>query len=157
MDARSSITSEPTCGCSMSQAIVLNESDVQLASSRAHRNRKFEPAVRHLESIDLHPKGQSVAVTARGGAYVMDLWEGAPRGLSGGSESRDRLATWLPDGERLVAVSDEGGEERLVVFRADGTEVSVGRCRLTLADRSSLRPHPPGPIASQFSMRDKKC
>ena len=96
--------------------------DVTLSSSRPNRSRKFEPATRHLESIDLHPLGQSLAATARGGVYTMDLWEGAPRGLSPGSDTRDRLATWLPDGERLVAISDASGEERMVVFRADGTE-----------------------------------
>ena len=58
--------------------------DVTLSSSRPNRSRKFEPATRHLESIDLHPLGQSLAATARGGVYTMDLWEGAPRGLSPG-------------------------------------------------------------------------
>ena len=94
---------------------------VTLTSSRPQRARKFEPALRHLESIDLHPHGQALVATARGGVYTMGLWEGAPRGLEGDSAIRDRLATWLPDGERLVAISDATGEERLVVFRADGT------------------------------------
>lgn len=95
--------------------------DVSLTSSRPQRGRKFESALRHLEGIDLHPNGEALVATARGGVYAMGLWEGAPVGLSAGSATRDRLATWLPDGRRVVAVSDASGEERLVVFRADGT------------------------------------
>lgn len=95
--------------------------DVTLASSRPGRNRKFEPALRHLESLDLHPKGQTIAATARGNVSTMHLWEGAPRSLSASSEFRHRLATWLPDGERVVVVSDESSEEHLVVMNADGT------------------------------------
>jgi tricorn protease len=104
--------------------------DVTLSSSRPARNRSFESATRHLESIDLHPKGQSVAVTARGTVQTMDLWEGAPLPLNPTSTTRDRLATWLPDGERIVAVTDESGEEQLVVMAADGT----GERRSLLAD-----------------------
>jgi tricorn protease len=52
----------------------------------------------------------------------MGLWEGASSRHGGGTGVRHRLATWLPDGERIAAVSDEGGEEGLVVFPAAGRD-----------------------------------
>lgn len=95
--------------------------DVRVPSSRPQRARKFEPASKRLETIDLHPKGEQVAITARGTAASMPLWEGVAHLHHGGSHRRSRLTSWMPDGRRLVAVSDDSGEERLVVFAADGT------------------------------------
>ncbi|MBI3273153.1 MAG: PDZ domain-containing protein [Planctomycetes bacterium] len=96
--------------------------DVRLRSSRSERGRKFVSAGRHLEGFDLHPAGHSIACVSRGGAFSMPLWEGAPRRQGAPSKSRFRLLKWLPDGKRAVAVSDEGGEEGLVVFPAGAGE-----------------------------------
>ncbi|MBI5368119.1 MAG: PDZ domain-containing protein [Planctomycetes bacterium] len=94
--------------------------DIRLHSARADRSRKFVPATRYLENFDLHPKGHALAAVCRGAAFTLDLWEGAPRRF-GASGTRLRLARWLPDGKRLVAVTDEGGEESLVLLTVDGT------------------------------------
>ncbi len=93
---------------------------VKVNSSRSQRNRKFISPNGFLESFDLHPEGHSVAVDVRGGLYSMPLWEGAPLRHGSISSARYRLAAWLPDGERLVAVTDEDGEESLIVFGVDG-------------------------------------
>ncbi len=93
---------------------------ITLGSARDARNRKFVPAARFLESASLHPAGHSLAVTTRGGAYTMALWEGAPLRHGPVSSARQRLTRWLQDGKRIVTVSDEKGEEGLVVMRADG-------------------------------------
>jgi tricorn protease len=99
--------------------------DVTIPSARPQLNRQFVTPGRFLESVDLHPAGHSVAVTARGAAFTMPLWEGAPRRHGSVSRHRRRLATWLPDGERIVSVTDETGEESLVVERADGSDDPV--------------------------------
>ena len=96
--------------------------DVGIHSTQSQRNRKFVSAGRYLESFDLHPKGHSIASVHRGGLFSMGLWEGAPIRMGAVSATRYRLATWLPDGERIVAVHDEGGEESFVVFRCDGSQ-----------------------------------
>ena len=97
--------------------------DVATQSPRSQSTRKFVSASRYQESFDLHPAGHSIAVVARGGVYTMGLWEGAAKRLGPASAVRHRLATWLADGQRLVAVSDEGGEDGLVVIRAADGEV----------------------------------
>ena len=95
---------------------------VRFHSPRTQRNRKFVGAARFIESCDPHPKGHSVAVTTRGKPFTAGNWEGpvVPHGEPDGV--RYRLATWLKDGKRLVAVSDHGGEESLIVFHADGAK-----------------------------------
>ena len=95
--------------------------DVRTPSARPQRARRFMAPGRHLETIDLHPMGHSVALVARGAAVTIPLWEGAPVRHGPASSVRQRLATWLPDGERLVTLSDAEGEEAIVVWRADGT------------------------------------
>ncbi len=108
--------------------------DVRLPSARPHRNRRFISPGQYLEHAVLHPEGHSLALTVRGGSYTMPLWEGVVRHHGAGSSVRHRLTSWLPDGERLVAITDEGGDERLVVMTADGgdrtlVEAEIGRVR----------------------------
>jgi tricorn protease len=95
--------------------------DVQIHSSQSQRNRKFVGAGRYLETWNLHPKGHSLASVHRGGLFTMGLWTGAPLRLGASSGVRYRLATWLPDGKQIVAITDEGGDEALVVFAVDGS------------------------------------
>ena len=109
--------------------------DVRVPSARPQRNRRFIAPGRFVESVDLDPTGKSIALTARGAAVAMDLWEGAPARLGLVSSARYRLSAWLPDGERIVAITDESGEEELIVFNADeggaGNRIGgdIGRAR----------------------------
>ena len=118
--------------------------DVRIPSARPQLNRQFVSPSKFLESVDLHPQGHSVAIDARGGSFTMPLWEGAPRRHGVVSRSRRRLTTWLPDGERIVSVSDETGEEALVVERADGSAEPV----LIERDFGRIRSIDPAPKGS---------
>lgn len=108
---------------------------IEVPSSRPQRNRRFVSASRFLTSFDLHPEGHSVAFTSRGSSLAMPLWEGAPTGFGTSSEARERLTTWLPDGKRLVSITDIGGEEKLSIRSLqDGVddrliELDLGRVR----------------------------
>jgi tricorn protease len=93
--------------------------DARIRSSQSPQIRRFTNATYYMESFDLHPKGHSVTSIHRGGMYSMGLWEGAPVRYGSVSESRYRLSSWLPDGKRLVALTDEDGDEELIVFAAD--------------------------------------
>lgn len=113
-----------------------NRLEVNLPSARPQRNRRFVPATTgNVESIALHPQGHSLALTVRGGAYSMPFWEGVVVRHGPVSEARQRLATWLAGGETLVMVSDEGGEDQLVVRpqpssrRRRGKALDLGRLR----------------------------
>jgi tricorn protease len=121
---------------------------VETPAHRTQAARRFVAAIEHLESFRPHPAGHSLALVARGQLFAMPLWEGAATrriddsaaslggATSGAAASsigaanasaeaaaaaRLRRGQWLADGTTMVAASDASGEERLVVFAADGT------------------------------------
>lgn len=90
---------------------------IRMSSHRTQAARKFVPAAEHLESVHVHPEGHSLAVDARGKFFTFPLWEGAVSQHGAADDGRYRHGQWLPgDGETLVAVGDESGEERIEVF-----------------------------------------
>lgn len=95
--------------------------DVTLHSPRVQRRRKFVTANKCLESFDLHPKGHSLAITARGRVGSMNLWEGSTSQYDNDG-GRQRHATWLHEGKSFVALSDASGEEELVRYDEDGSQ-----------------------------------
>ena len=105
--------------------------EIELHSPQVQRSRKFVDPSRYLEAWDIHPNGQSLAVTSRGKLFSFANWEGAVFQHGSNEEPlnaeiittgvRYRLPCWLPDGKRLVAVTDSGGEEHFVILQADGS------------------------------------
>lgn len=96
--------------------------EIAFHSSQTQRNRRFVPADRYLDSWNLHPEGHSVAITTRGKAFTFGLWEGAVTQHGREDDARYRLLTWLNDKQRLIAVSDAGGEEQFVILHADDSQ-----------------------------------
>ncbi len=104
---------------------------VEFYSPQTQRNRKFVDAGHYLEDWKLHPSGLATAISARGKVFAFFNWEGAviqygkrpvdENPASPATGVRYRLPTWMNDGERLLMVSDEGGEEVFVIFDADNS------------------------------------
>ncbi|HEX7973948.1 MAG TPA: hypothetical protein VF498_06040, partial [Anaerolineales bacterium] len=102
---------------------------VEFHSPQTQRNRKFVDSAKYLSDWDLHPNGQAVTISARGKVFAFANWEGAViqygdevGGAENGSQGtgiRYRLPHWLHDGSRVVAVTDAGGEESIIVWNAD--------------------------------------
>jgi tricorn protease len=122
--------------------------EVRLASARPGRRRRFVDAAEHLETADLHPEGAGLACVARGGAFTLGLWEGAPLRHGDPSTARTRLARFLADGARLAAVTDESGEEALIVFRADG----AGRTKTLHGDLGRILDLVPAPAPTSSAV-----
>ncbi|MCU0726800.1 MAG: S41 family peptidase [Planctomycetes bacterium] len=116
----------------------------EVRSARPQRARRFVDAARHMESCALHPAGHSVAVTTRGKLYSFPLFEGAvtPHGEPDGV--RYRLAQWLPDGERIIAVTDESGEEEIAIL-GPGTKRRPLRLTMDIGRAVELVVSPFGP------------
>jgi len=94
----------------------LQKVPLKLRAGGFGRLRKFAVGSQYLESYDLHPKGQAIACTVRGKAVAFYPHEHPVHQLGQAQGVRYRLATWLPDGERILTVSDEGGAEHLLIF-----------------------------------------
>ena len=99
--------------------------EVDYRSPFIQRQRKFVNAASYLQGHALHPDGHAAAVIARGKLFSMANWEGAVSQHGERDGVRYRLAEWLNDGERIVAVSDAGGEEALEIRRRDEKEPPV--------------------------------
>ena len=68
-----------------------------------------------MDSWDINPKGSAVALTTRGKAFTLRNFAGGVSQHGALDGIRYRATTWLADGKRIVAVSDDGSDPRLVV------------------------------------------
>jgi tricorn protease len=109
---------------------------VEFHSPQTQRNRKFVSAAKYLQDWTLHPQGQHTAISTRGKVFTFANWEGAV--LQHGEPAtegsvRYRLPEWLNDKERLIAVTDAGGEESFIILYTNGqdperlTDLDIGR------------------------------
>jgi tricorn protease len=95
---------------------------VEYHSPRTQSSRKFVQGGDYLQSYALHPEGHSAALVLRGKPITLGNFAGAVVQHGDQDGTRYRLARYLNDGVRLVAVSDRGGEEALVILSGDGSE-----------------------------------
>ena len=84
------------------------------------RERWVDDPWDYLTSARLSPDGDRVALTARGEIFVVPARTGRRVHIARDHGVRYREAQFLPDGEHLVALSDESGELEFWKFRADG-------------------------------------
>jgi tricorn protease len=98
---------------------------VDLRSPRTQRQRKFVDAGAYLHDFAPHPDGHALAFASRGKLFAMANWEGAVLQYGARDGVRYRMPDWLNDGKRLIAVSDEGGEEALEIHFRDGSQEPV--------------------------------
>jgi tricorn protease len=93
---------------------------VEFNSPRTQQNRRFVSAQDYLESWRLGPKGDRIVITTRGRLFSFHNWAGAVIQHGQKDGVRYRLARWLNDGQRLLVISDQAGEEDFVIFDGEG-------------------------------------
>jgi tricorn protease len=91
--------------------------EVQYHSPHVHRQRKYVDTAKYLESVSLHPKGHSLAITTRGKSFTFGNWEGPVYQQNTDADAliRTRLTQFLNDGERVVTVTDVDGVDMLEI------------------------------------------
>lgn len=99
------------------------------------REKWVDNPMEYLTSAHLHPRGESVVLTARGRVFVAPVGRGRLAQASVKAGVRYRDVTFMPDGERLVGLSDETGELEWVTLPATG----VGREEPLTSDGAILR------------------
>ena len=116
------------------------------------REKWIERPIKHLTSAHLHPSGQSVVLTARGGVFVAPARGGRFVRVSGKPGVRYRDACFMPDGKELLALSDETGELefRLLPARGIGDEKAITHDGKILRWRGY-----PSPDGKHFAYSDK--
>jgi tricorn protease len=103
-------------------------------SPRTQVSRRFTKPDQNFESVALHPKDAAVLLTVRGRLFTMAAWDGPVVQVGEKQGVRYRMGQFMPDGERVLCLSDEGGEEAIEVMRVDGTteperydDLAIGR------------------------------
>jgi tricorn protease len=76
--------------------------------------------MQYLTSVHIHPKGESVVLTARGRVFVAPAKQGRRLRASPKPGVRYRDAVFMPEGDELLVLSDESGEFEFVTLPADG-------------------------------------
>jgi len=109
--------------------------EIDLPSPRVQRKRRFADAGRFLE--DYAPHDKALAVVSRGRLFKFAPFDGPVDELG---TPRMRLARWTNDGNRLIAVTDQGGEESLVVHPG-GQRVKLKR---DIGRAIDMKPSPAG-------------
>ena len=94
--------------------------DIQVPSARTQTARRFVPVADHLQGVQVHPQGHSLALESRGQLFTLALWEGAVM-RHGAATARRRSGQWLADGQSLVCSSDASGEERVELITGSAT------------------------------------
>ena len=74
----------------------------------------------YLTSAHVHPNGESIVLTARGRVFVAPVGNGRLVRASFKEGVRYRDVVFMPDGNSLLALSDESGELEFVTLPANG-------------------------------------
>jgi tricorn protease len=95
--------------------------DIRLSSDfDQERETWVKKPMDYLTALALSPKGDRVALTARGQVFVAPAKQGRLVEVTRKAGVRYRRATFLPDGKALVALSDQSGEVELWRLPANG-------------------------------------
>jgi tricorn protease len=94
---------------------------IRLASDLDQLREKWvEDPSDYITSVELHPEGKQLAITARGRVFVVPVESGRRVQLSRKEGVRYRDAVFTPDGEQIIVLSDESGEFEFMRIGADG-------------------------------------
>ena len=116
------------------------------------REKWVERPIEHLSSAHLHPTGQSVVLTARGGVFVAPAKGGRFARISRKAGVRYRDARFMPGGKQLLALSDQTGELEFHLLPSRG----VGDEKAITHDGKILRwEGHPSPDGKHFAFADK--
>ncbi|MFH1143566.1 MAG: S41 family peptidase [Candidatus Eisenbacteria bacterium] len=93
---------------------------VDLPSERILTRRRYPDASAYLTEFALAPDGERVLVLSRGEMFSIPVEDGVTLPITRGSGARECRASFGPQGERIVYITDESHEEAIVTADAWG-------------------------------------
>ncbi|MBN1145493.1 MAG: PDZ domain-containing protein, partial [Bacteroidales bacterium] len=85
----------------------------------------FRDASKSVNSWDVSPGGERVALGARGDVFTLPAKEGITRNLTQSSGTHERNASWSPDGKYIAYFSDKTGEFEIFIQAQDGSSQPI--------------------------------
>lgn len=127
--------------------------DIRLASDfDQQRERWVKDPMEFLTAVSISPKGDRVALTARGQVFVAPFGQGRLVEVPRRTEVRYRSARFMPDGKTLLALTDESGELEFCTLPANG----VGPVTALTTNGTVFRfPGVPSPDGKHIAWTDK--
>lgn len=127
---------------------------VEFHSPQVQRQRKFIQAGDYLEDYELHPEGHSTLITSRGQSFCFGNWEGAVTPLGQTDQvGRYRLARWLHEDHKFVAICDRSGTETLEILSANFDTAPINLAGLDLGRAIDLEV---SPVANQVVLSNHR-
>ncbi|MSR61650.1 MAG: peptidase S41 [Planctomycetes bacterium] len=93
---------------------------VAVAADLPETRARFASDADYVRSAELSPHGARVALGYRGEIVTLPAEKGDARNLTNTPGANERYPAWSPDGQTLAYVSDESGENQLVLAPQDG-------------------------------------
>lgn len=93
---------------------------ISLGSDNVYARSEIKPGASYLTEASLSPKGDRLAITARGEVFDLPVEEGVTRNISRSPGAHEREAQWSPDGKWIAYISDATGETELYLQSSNG-------------------------------------
>ncbi len=130
-----------------------NGIEVFVPDDGVNRRERTVSVAGQINGAGLSPTGKRVLFEARGNLFNVPVGEGLTRNLTDRSSAHDREAAWFPDGQSIVFVSDESGEEELYRVPADGSEAPSA---LTSGNQTRFYQPKVSPTGEHVAVSDKE-
>jgi tricorn protease len=123
--------------------------EMDIPSTRIQTKERFVETKEFVEECSMDSEAKNLVIVARGKLLTMQNWDGPVLQMGKRDGVRYRLGRFLKSGF-VVAVSDEGGEERIEVFGRNGI-----RKKIIKVDSSvmALQPSPAGNLFAYSTNR----
>jgi tricorn protease len=116
------------------------------------REKWVKNPMEYMTSFGISPNGDRLVLTARGQVFVAPVEQGRFVQVTANNRVRYRSATFMPDGKKLLALSDETGETEFTLLSPNG----VGNPQPLTNDAQVLRwGGEPSPDGKWIAFTDK--